>query len=49
MRPVFGLRDVLSADDRTTALSSVETQRLAMRFSLVPLGGASTTVARDFR
>ncbi len=49
MRPVFGLRDVLSADDRVTALSSIETQRLAMRFSLVPLGGASTTVARDFR
>ena len=37
MRPVFGLRDVLSADDRMTDLSSVETDRLAMRFSLVPL------------
>ena len=37
MRPVFGPRDVLSADDRTTELSSIETDRLAMRFSLVPL------------
>jgi hypothetical protein len=37
MRPVFGLRDVLSADDRMTELSSIETDRLAMRFSLVPL------------
>jgi hypothetical protein len=37
MRPVFGLRDVLSADEETTALSSIETTRLAMRFSLVPL------------
>jgi len=37
MRPVFGLRDVLSADDRMTDLSPVETDRLAMRFSLMPL------------
>jgi hypothetical protein len=36
MRPVFGLRDVLSSDDATTRLSSVETNRLVMRFSLVP-------------
>ena len=37
MRPVFGLKDVLSADDRMTDLSPVETDRLAMRFSLMPL------------
>ena len=35
MRPVFGLKDVLSPDDDTTKLSSVETDRLMMRFSLV--------------
>lgn len=35
MRPVFGLRDVLSADDVTTRLSSREMDRLEMRFSLV--------------
>ena len=37
MRPVFGLKDVLSADDNTTKLSSRETDRLEMRFSLVRL------------
>ena len=36
MRPVYGLSDVLSDDERMTALSLVETQRLAARFSLVP-------------
>jgi len=35
MRPVFGLKDVLSPDDATTRLSSLETDRLVMRFSLV--------------
>ena len=39
MRPVFGLNDVLSADEETTTLSAIETDRLAMRFSLVPLDG----------
>ena len=37
MRPVFGLHDVLSSDEKTTELSSIETNRLVMRFSLVPL------------
>ncbi len=37
MRPVYGLKDVVSADDRMTDLSPVETDRLAMRFSLMPL------------
>lgn len=43
MRPVFGLHDVLSDDEQTTALSSIETNRLAMRFSLVPFDGPSRT------
>jgi hypothetical protein len=43
MRPVFGSQDVLSADEETTALSSIETSRLAMRFSLVPFDGPSRT------
>lgn len=37
MRPVFGLKDVLSADDDTTNLSPRETDRLVMRFSLIRL------------
>jgi hypothetical protein len=37
MRPVFGLQDVLSGDDHLTQLSAVESERLATRFSLVPL------------
>jgi hypothetical protein len=37
MRPVFGLKDVLSPDDETIRLSSLETDRLMMRFSLVRL------------
>jgi hypothetical protein len=36
MRPVFGLKDVLSNDDRLHELTPVESTRLAMRFSLVP-------------
>ncbi len=36
MRPVFELRDVLSADDRITDLSPLHDSRLAMRFGLVP-------------
>ena len=44
MRPVFGLHDVLSADEETTALSSIETNRLAMRFSLVPVDAPSRTL-----
>ena len=50
MRPVFGPHDVLSADEETTKLSSIETTRLAMRFSLVPLdpplGNRPSTLAR---
>jgi hypothetical protein len=37
MRPVFGAKDALSVDKRATALSPVETQRLAARFSLIPV------------
>ena len=44
MRPVFGFQDVLSADEKTTALSSIETNRLAMRFSLVPFDEPSRTL-----
>ena len=47
MRPVFGLRDVLSSDDETTALSSIETNRLALRFSLIPLDGPSRTLPSE--
>ena len=36
MRPVFGLKDVLSDDERLSDLTPVESNRLAMRFSLVP-------------
>ena len=36
MRPVFGLKDVLSDDERLNALTANESHRLAMRFSLVP-------------
>lgn len=35
MRPVFGLKDVLSAEDETIRLSSQQTDRLEMRFALV--------------
>ena len=43
MRPVFGLRDVLSTDEETTNLSKTENNRLAMRFSLIPLDAPSAT------
>lgn len=43
MRPVFGLRDVLSSDDRTTNLSSVERGRLEMRFSLIRMDPPTRT------
>ena len=36
MRPVFGLKDVLSDDDRMSDLTPAESNRLATRFSLVP-------------
>lgn len=36
MRPVFGLRDVLSDDERVNDLTPAESNRLAARFSLVP-------------
>lgn len=36
MRPVYGLKDVLSDDERLNELTSGESNRLAMRFSLVP-------------
>ena len=42
MRPVFGLKDVLSDDERLTELTAVESNRLAMRFSLVPLDSPAT-------
>ena len=43
MRPVFGFQDVLSADEQTTTLSPIETNRLAMRFSLVPSDAPTRT------
>ena len=42
MRPVFGLKDVLSDDERLNDLTPVESNRLAMRFSLVPFDSPST-------
>ena len=36
MRPVFGLKDVMSDDERLNALTPNESHRLATRFSLVP-------------
>jgi hypothetical protein len=42
MRPVYRASDALSADPQTTSLSRVESQRLAMRFSLEPAGVART-------
>jgi len=41
MRPVFGLKDVLSDDDRVNDLTPDESNRLAVRFSLVPLDSPS--------
>ncbi|HZJ31974.1 MAG TPA: hypothetical protein VFD21_10425 [Vicinamibacterales bacterium] len=38
MRPVFGLKDVLSDEDQTITLSSQQTDRLEMRFTLVRVG-----------
>lgn len=42
MRPVFGLKDVLSDDERLNELTPVESSRLAMRFSLVPFDSPAT-------
>ena len=42
MRPVFGVRDVLSNDEKTTDLLPTEAERLAARFSLEPLDGRPT-------
>jgi hypothetical protein len=47
MRPIYGTGDVLSADESTTALSSSEQSRLAVRFSLMP--DAPTVLARQER
>jgi hypothetical protein len=41
MRPVFGLKDMLSDDERLNDLTPVESNRLAMRFSLVPFDSPS--------
>jgi hypothetical protein len=41
MRPVFGLKDVLSDDDRVNDLTPAESNRLAVRFSLVPFDSPS--------
>ena len=49
MRPVFQLRDVLSADDRTTDLSPTDENRLAIRFSLVPIDREPPVVAQGDR
>ena len=37
MRSVFGAKDALSVDARATELTPIETQRLATRFSLIPV------------
>lgn len=42
MRPVYGMNDALSANEQATALSPMESQRLATRFSLEPAGVART-------
>lgn len=41
MRPVFGLKDVLSDDERVNDLTPAESNRLASRFSLVPYDSPS--------
>jgi hypothetical protein len=48
MRPVFGLKDVLSDDERLNGLTSTESNRLALRFSLVPsdVAAAPSVLAR---
>ena len=46
MRPVLGLRDVLSDEDRMTELSPVEVSRLAMKFALVPIDSPPSLVRR---
>jgi hypothetical protein len=42
MRPVFSVNDALSADRQATTLTSLETTRLAARFSLVPIDAPDT-------
>jgi Zn-dependent peptidase ImmA (M78 family) len=37
MRAIFDANDAMSPDERTTDLSTTESQQLAIRFSLVPL------------
>lgn len=49
MRPVFGLRDVLSVDERMTELSPTYETRLALRFSLVPVDTAPPVLAQAAR
>ena len=44
MRPIYGLRDVLSDDEKILELSAIETRTLATRFSLTPIE-PSTTLA----
>jgi hypothetical protein len=46
MKPIFGVQDVRSLDDRETALSVTETRRLTTRFSLVPDDALTTTARR---
>ena len=49
MRPVLGLRDVLSADDRASDLSPTNEDRLATRFALVPIDREPSVLAQGDR
>ena len=51
MRPVYGVDDALTIDQRATALTTVETARLVARFQLVPTDSAapSDVLARGER
>jgi hypothetical protein len=45
MRPVFTARDALSPDEKATDLSPADTNRLVMRFSLIPIDAAAEALA----
>ena len=47
MRPVYGVSDALSAESRATELSNVDSDRLAMRFSLIPIDSPDALAKQD--
>ena len=47
MRPVFGFNDALSVERRTTELSPIESDRLAMRFSLIPIESSNALAQQE--